>query len=220
MAASTTTTATSAGGSEEEDVVGPARRCPRSSGAPAAESRAAFSVVVIIDDNDNDTSAPAAPTSWRASPAPGAMHAAVCTAARAPHAGQHRYPVRKNRAPTFVLPPADLTPAELQQAEACDNAPAAARRVPSWLPVGTPLPAPNSRGPAEAGGVSLRGCWAQQEATGPRLPYRGCIRKWWTDSLVACEEDPQRPDRGTKCRDDHRRCYLVSRPPTRTRPGV
>jgi hypothetical protein len=51
--------------------------------------------------------------------------------------------VHDNRAPTFVLPQADLTLAKLQQAEVRDDAPAAPRRVPSWLPVGTPLPTPN-----------------------------------------------------------------------------
>ncbi len=103
------------------------------------------------------------------------MCAAILAAAVAPREGQHRYPVRANRAPTFHLPPAELTAAELEQED--EEVPVAPRAGPSWLPAGTPLPAPDPQGPAEVGGVALRGRWATQEAAGPCVPCRGCIKK-------------------------------------------
>jgi hypothetical protein len=78
-----------------------------------------------------------------------------------------------------------------------------------WLLAGTLLPAPDSQGRAEVGGVVLHGHWAEQEMRGPRLPCRFCIKKWKVDLLVVCEEDPRRPDRCTECRDDRQGWILV-----------
>jgi hypothetical protein len=71
------------------------------------------------------------------------------------------------------------------------------RCVPLWLPAGTLLPAPDSRGPVEVRGVVSCDCWAELEGRGPRLPYHFCIKKWKANPLVVCEEEPRRPDRCT-----------------------
>jgi hypothetical protein len=135
------------------------------------------------------------------------MRAAVLAAAMALLECQHRYPVRDNPALTFHLPPAELTAAELEQED--EEVQVAPHAGPSWLPAGTPLPAPDPQGPAEVGGVVLRCCWAMQEAAGPCVLCCGSIRKWKTDPLVVCEENLRCPGCCTTSSGSRRGCLLV-----------